>query len=211
MQFDALIFDLDGTLWDAAHATAQGWNNGLEEAGLGHLRVSARQVTGVLGLPFSECVARLFPTLPPASLDGLPEILDRHERLAVQELGGTPCAGVEEALPALQDAYPLLIVSNCQSWYLEAFLSGSGLGGFFSGWECHGTSGLPKARNIALVAERHGLQRPVYVGDTATDQQAAREAGVAFLFAAWGFGEPEGECTAFSSFAELAAGLLTAT
>ncbi len=47
---------------------------------------------------------------------------------------------------------------------------------------------------------------------TAQDRNSGlEEAGLAFLFAAWGFGEPQGECAAFSSFAELAAGLLPAT
>jgi beta-phosphoglucomutase-like phosphatase (HAD superfamily) len=31
---EALIFDLDGTLWDAAAASTYGWNLALEELGL---------------------------------------------------------------------------------------------------------------------------------------------------------------------------------
>lgn len=32
--YDALIFDLDGTLWDAAAASTYGWNLALQEMGL---------------------------------------------------------------------------------------------------------------------------------------------------------------------------------
>lgn len=40
--------------------------------------------------------------------------------------------------------------------------------------------------------ERNHLRRPVYVGDTAMDQEAARLAGIPFLHAAYGFGKVEG-------------------
>ena len=100
------------------------------------------------------------------------------------------------------------MVSNCQDWYLEAFMRISGLAVLFSGHECHGRGGRSKSENIALLARRHRLKRPVYVGDTAGDQQAAREAAVDFCFAAYGFGQPAWEGPAFSSFQSLAAYLL---
>ncbi|MBP5216522.1 MAG: HAD family hydrolase [Bacilli bacterium] len=52
--------------------------------------------------------------------------------------------------------------------------------------------GVPKAENIRRIVEQYGLQDPLYVGDTIMDQQAAQEAGVKFLFAAYGYGKVEG-------------------
>jgi len=47
---------------------------------------------------------------------------------------------------------------------------------------------LTKSENIKLVMERSSLEHPVYVGDTLGDQQAAKGAGVPFVYATYGFG-----------------------
>ena len=42
--------------------------------------------------------------------------------------------------------------------------------------------------------ERNQIQSPVYVGDTQGDADACRDAGVPFVFAAYGFGQvPDAE------------------
>ena len=64
--------------------------------------------------------------------------------------------------------------------------------GYFTDWECSGRTGLPKGENIRLVVERNHLQAPVYVGDTRLDYEAAQQAGVPFIHAAYGFGTIEG-------------------
>ena len=94
------------------------------------------------------------------------------------------------------------MVSNCQAGYIEAFYKGTGLGGYFKDFESAGNTGLPKWDNIALVVKRQGLKRPVYVGDTDWDYQAARRAGVPFIHAAYGFGQVEG-VPAIRRFGEL--------
>ena len=94
-------------------------------------------------------------------------------------------------LAALSETRPLFIVSNCLDGYIECFLESSGLAARFRDWACEGSTGLKKAGNIALICRRHGLRRPVYVGDTRMDEQSAREAGCLFIHAAYGFGESE--------------------
>ncbi len=86
----------------------------------------------------------------------------------------------------------LFVVSNCQDGYIQAFFAGTGLGKYFTGFECAGRTGRPKGENIALVVKQYGLKRPVYVGDTMLDCVSAREAGVPFVHAAYGFGKVEG-------------------
>ena len=54
-----------------------------------------------------------------------------------------------------------------------------------------GNGGLPKAENIRLIVTRNDLQNPVYVGDTIWDKESSDEAGVDFVFAAYGFGNVE--------------------
>jgi phosphoglycolate phosphatase len=55
------------------------------------------------------------------------------------------------------------------------------------------------------LAEKHGLQRAVYIGDTQGDRDAAAEVGLDFAFARYGFGQASDWTLAFDSFEELVA------
>ena len=57
----------------------------------------------------------------------------------------------------------------------------------------------------ALIAKRHGLRSPVYVGDTVMDERSAREAGCTFIHAAYGFGGSESPDAVIAAPAALAA------
>jgi len=40
-----------------------------------------------------------------------------------------------------------------------------------------------------MVVKRNNLLRPIYIGDTAGDAKASKEAGVPFIYARYGFGQ----------------------
>ena len=111
--------------------------------------------------------------------------------------------GVPETIKALSKKYPLYIVSNCQDGYIEAFLKNSGLGGYFKDFTCPAYTGRLKGENIRIIMERNGLDEAVYVGDTQGDVNACKEAEVPMIFAAYGFGEVEGEYPSIQAFTEL--------
>lgn len=200
---DAVMFDIDGTLWDATPASAAGWNAGLAELGI-PARVGAAQIAAVAGGPFDDCVETLLPGLA-TRYPKLHATLSEHERLSVQRLGGQFYDGALAAVEALARDVDVFLVSNCQGWYMDLFLDFSGLGAVVRDVDCWGTSGLTKAEMLAGMRRRHVLVAPVYVGDTAGDEAAAGRAGVAYLHAAWGFGEPDGAAVRVASFAELLA------
>ena len=54
-----------------------------------------------------------------------------------------------------------------------------------------GESNIQRAENISLVIQRNHLDRSFYLGDTAMDAQAAKDAGIPFVHAAYGFGKVE--------------------
>jgi phosphoglycolate phosphatase len=204
---DALVFDLDGTLWDAAEPTTLGWNRALEEMGVAS-RVTVAGIRAVAGTPFDGCVEILLPELCPPAEDTL-RYLDAYEKAAIAESGGTLFPGVADGIRALAAVYPLFLVSNCQDWYLEMFLAKSGLRECFTGWDCNGLSGLPKSGMLLRVAESHRLKQAVYVGDTQGDRDAAREAGMEFALARYGFGGTRAPALSFGSFGELVAHFLS--
>lgn len=111
--------------------------------------------------------------------------------------------GVGEGIRELAATYPLFIVSNCPGWYMDEFLLQSGLRECFTGWDCHGSSGIPKSGMLLKLAASHRLVHAVYVGDTEGDQAAAVAAGMEFVLARWGFGRIDGEVFAFHTFAGL--------
>ena len=201
MVHDALIFDLDGTLWDAAAASTFGWNLALQELGLPY-RVTIAGIRSVSGMPFLQCVEVLLPGLHPASA-GLLDTLEAKERVGIETMAGELYEGVVEGLERLAAAYSLFVVSNCPEWYLDEFLRFSGLGGDFCGVDCHGRSGIGKASMLARMVHSCGLSRPIYVGDTQGDRDAAEAAGVDFAFAGYGFGATDGVGLSFGSFGEL--------
>ena len=70
------------------------------------------------------------------------------------------------------------------------------------------TTNLPKWDNLKLLVGRHSLGSPVYVGDTAGDEVAARRAGIPYLHMEYGFGYPDRESLSFDSFPALTGFLL---
>ena len=201
MTHDALIFDIDGTLWNASSASAKGWNLGLAKLGVDRT-VSAEQIGMVAGNPYEKCVDILLPGLR-ACYPELLNTLNICEIEAVRSDGGEFFDGVVEGIIRLAGEYKVYLMSNCQEWYLQLFLELSGLKPILSGVDCYGMSGLPKNEMLSRMKRDHSLTRPVYIGDTASDEKAAELEGFDFILVSWGFGKPEGNPETVESFAEL--------
>lgn len=183
---DSLIFDLDGTIWEATHVVAQAWSKALRSVGDSRL-ISDNDIRSVTGKPQRECVKILFPDLQGEVFDDRYELLDRFERAEFEKMGGKLYPKVEEGLRRLSESYKIFLVSNCQDWYLKSFFHHSGLQKYFLDSLCFGDNDKPKNENIVIIQERNQLKRPIYIGDTVSDQKACEKAEVDFFFAAYGF------------------------
>ncbi len=203
MKYDSIIFDLDGTLWDASHVTASGWNNALIARGLGHCSVNSQDVKNVSGLPFSECVESLLGNIQNIDLAEIKELIDIEEAKIFEELGGQLYPGVETGITILAQKYPLFLVSNCQSWYLKKFWDQFDLEKYFTGHDCNGNANEPKSEMIKGIIKNYHLENPIYIGDTKGDKEACSAAGVHFGYASYGFGDLEKEEISLGSFDEL--------
>ena len=201
MTHDALIFDLDGTLWDAAAASTRGWNLALAQLCL-PLRVNDEGIRSVSGQPFDRCVEILLPELSPVPEATL-YFIEEHERTGIETLGGVLYEGVADGLRELSATYPLFLVSNCPDWYVDAFFQATGLHECFAGWDCHGSSGVGKSRMLLDMCVRYQLERAVYIGDTQGDQDAAEGAGLEFVFVRYGFGEASKPSLSVGRFSQL--------
>ena len=189
---DGVLFDLDGTLWDAVPQIARSWNLALAQLGISRAPLTPRELYPCMGMLLPDIGRRLLPGVPP---DRQGEVMDHCCRVECDYLsrhGAALYPGAEETLTALAGKYSLFVVSNCQDGYIQAFFLGTGLGKFFTDFESAGHTGLPKSQNISLMVGRHRLEHPVYVGDTALDRDSAQAAGVPFVHAGYGFGQVEG-------------------
>ncbi len=201
--FDGILFDLDGTLWDATATICASWNRVLaRHPEIGHRPIRLEEIRGCMGFIRSDIGKKLFPHLPDETIAMFlsEQLADMHR--ALQKEPGILYPQVEETLALLERSARLFLVSNCGEQYIKTFFAAHHLDKYFTAYECAGRTHLPKSGNIALVVKTCGLTRPVYVGDTQLDADSSREAGVPFLHAAYGFGTVPGAFAA-ASFADI--------
>lgn len=200
----AVLFDLDGTLWDSAAGVCRAWNLVLEKHGM-EPRLSIDAIHGMMGKQMDVIAAILFPDRTKAEQTALMDECAEQEHDVLSVAGGILFPDLEETLKTLSERYTLGIISNCQSGYIETFFAAHGLQEYFADTECFGNNGLSKGENIALVVKRGGFEGAVYVGDTLGDFEAAAYAGLPFIHAAYGFGRAEDAKYSINGLEELPA------
>jgi len=179
---------MDGTLWDAGVSIAEAWNIVIKRRGLDMELMTADYIHSIMGKTIDGIADALFSRYSPKErMDITRECLE-YENIYLADHGGELFEGLEDVLKELSAQYPLYIVSNCEKGYIEGFLAYYGFGKYFQDFESHGNTMLPKGQNIRLVAERNKLTDVVYIGDTRSDFDASKEAGVGFIHAVYGFG-----------------------
>lgn len=188
MQYDGLIFDLDGTLWDACEAVARSWTCTLRDVYGVTDPPSIDEIQSIMGLQSHEIAQRLFARYG-SNPDEMAARCMCEECAHLEAHGAHLYPDVIITLRQLAEVYPLSIVSNCQKGYIESFLHFYHLEPLFADFVCEGGTGMPKADNIRLVMARNGMHHPAYIGDTQGDFEAAARAGAAFIWAAYGFGQ----------------------
>lgn len=63
-EYDSLIFDLDGTLWDATEGIRQSWNHILEHNDkVKRDPISVEELGSCMGLVMYDIAAKLFPAV----------------------------------------------------------------------------------------------------------------------------------------------------
>ena len=192
MKAESLIFDIDGTLWDTRALVAQGYNAQLKSEGYERYSVTAEDLTPLFGKSLPEMADVLFSDLPKPFRY---ELLGRCMEHEIVHLRGDPCKvgypKVLETLEELAKRYRLFIVSNSQQGYPELVIEKMGLRHLIQGHLCYGDTLTSKGQTILRLMKEHDISSAIYIGDTQGDYLATREAGIPFIFAAFGLGQAE--------------------
>ena len=204
MTFESLIFDIDGTLWDSRALVAEGYNIQLRAEGLEQLCVTAEDLKPLFGKVMTEIADVILATVPESERY---DLMDRCMATENRYLHENPCHigydGVRDTIKELAKNHRMFIVSNSQRGYPELCIEKLGLGEYITGHLCFGDTGTEKGETIRRLMENHGIESAAYVGDTQGDYEATVHAGIPFIFAAYGFGEPAGWDAKIEKFGDL--------
>ncbi|MFC0253518.1 HAD hydrolase-like protein [Massilia consociata] len=182
MSYRLAIFDFDGTLADSfpfflsvfnTIADRHGFRrlDEIEAQGLRHH--DTRAIMRYVGMPAWK--------LPLASRTFIGMMRENASRIPLFD-------GVGEVLHALDRAGVRLAIVSSNSEQNIRLVLGPTLSGLVGQYEC-GMSVFGKASRIRKVVQRAAVPaaHALYVGDQATDGEAARKAGVAFGAVSWGY------------------------
>ena len=187
-RFDAVLFDVDGTLVDSLEMIVRGLGDALEK--YFETRPSPSQIRSLIGMPLREQFA-LYSTTE-ISEEELAEMtqftLDRYDVHRVHESLFNPA--VEMLIMCHKQGLKTSLVTSKNSVELQSFLQ-----------EFHGTPYLdtavcasdvhrpkPDPESALLACQRLNVDpaKAVMIGDSVYDLRCARGAGVACVAAAYG-------------------------
>ncbi len=118
----AIIFDLDGTLWDATGCSSEIWTKVVHKYGNLDFQMTPEIAASLMGKTMEEIGKIIFPDFTEEQRTIACDDFGKEEVEYLYEHGAILYDGLEDTLIKLNKNYDLFIVSNCQDGYISAFL-----------------------------------------------------------------------------------------
>jgi phosphoglycolate phosphatase len=193
--FDAVLFDLDGTLV----ATDRFWTESAERGarrafralGLARALPTPQQWLSLVGLPLQVGFRALFPDLSEDERGAVLRACVEEEEAMLRQGGELAMPDAKQVVGRLHEqGLALGVASNCQQSYLDHMLDALELRGRVRGAYCRESPGIAsKGDMIARLLEDFGTRSAVMVGDRSSDRDAAWENGIPHVHCAFGFAQ----------------------
>ncbi len=191
--FDAVLFDLDGTLLATDRywipAARVGARRAFEELGLERPIPSAAEWMSLVGLPLDQGLEQLFGDLDHDSVELIKLRCVEEEHFALSSGLAALMPGALETLSELRSGDTRIgIASNCSRDYLDTALREQGLHELVDQARCLQSPGVEsKADMIEDLLLTFGTRSAVMVGDRAVDRDAAHANAIPHLHLENGF------------------------
>jgi phosphoglycolate phosphatase len=199
---DSLIFDMDGTLWDAVDTYANSWNLVFEKMNIKRI-IGRNDLMQLMGMEGKKLTKVLMPDFDDDRALGIYIDVNETRRQILPTSGGVMYPGVTEGMKQLATKYKLFILSNCAIGIIPLFISWAGIADDITDSIAYGQNNMPKHYNMQLLIDKHQLNNPVYIGDTNGDAEQTRMAGIPFIFVTYGFGKTDDYELKFDDFESL--------
>jgi len=200
---DALIFDMDGTLWDAVETYTQAWNEYFKKHGLTNL-LTKSDLDALMGLEESKFLEIVLPEYSSEDRKTCYKEVIQLQYQLIDKIGGSLYPNVQNYLEKLSKDFKLFIVSNCPKDTIEHFMKFAKIEHLITNSLSHGQNYRPKHENISSLVKDYNLKRAIYIGDTQGDMVQSKKANLPFIFMAYGFGSCDTFEKSFDSFESFA-------
>ncbi len=198
-----VIFDLDGTLLQTETLVVEAIQTALARTSarfkVDLCQPSRERILALLGTPVYEFADRLELPLKDGALAFFKTEVEDEELRLIEDGQARLFDGVSEVLADLQnDGFGLALISNCSRRYLMAVCDHSSLWDYFDFSLC--IEDIPRSEKAHLLREilektETLAGEAIYLGDRASDLQAARQVRCGFIGCLWGYGKNEFDAT----------------
>lgn len=192
----AVIFDLDGTLADSIHSIEYSMNQALQECG--YRTFPEREYKYFVGDGVTELLKRVLHAAGDEKETGFDQLRASYERLFERHCmyRVAPYEGITEMLEQLkQMGIKLAVLSNKPHERTKDVIGDLFCEGLFDLviGQSEEIRRKPSPDGVYLIAEKFQipLSEICYVGDTNTDMQTGKSAGVWTIGVLWGFRDRE--------------------